>query len=94
MSEVNIIALNHCTQLAVKSMIKVCTTFCHIQTLFPGAQLFQHKIEDGQVIFVNSMAGHRVAAMSSKFYTATKYAVSALLEGWRLEVQTPEHFKT
>ena len=42
---------------------------------------------------MNSMAGHRVAAMSSKFYTATKYAVTALLEGWRLEVQTPEQFK-
>ena len=55
--------------------------------------IFQHKIEDGQVIFVNSMAGHRVAAMSSKFYTATKYAVTSLLEGWRLEVQTPEQFK-
>ena len=35
------------------------------------------------------MAGHRVADMSSKFYTATKYAVTALLEGWRLEVQKP-----
>ena len=49
--------------------------------------IFQNKIDDGQVIFVNSMAGHRVAAMSSKFYTATKYAVTALLEGWRMEVR-------
>merc|ERR1719150_3447668 len=39
------------------------------------------------------MAGHRVAAMSSKFYTATKYAVSALLEGWRLELFNQEETK-
>ena len=45
----------------------------------------QHKIDDGQVIFVNSMSGHRVAG-GSKFYSATKYAVTALLEGWRMEV--------
>jgi len=73
MSEVNIIALNHCTQLAVRSMIK-------------------HKIDDGQVIFVNSMSGHRVAG-GSKFYSATKFAVTALLEGWRMELFNQEETK-
>ena len=46
----------------------------------------QHKIDDGQVIFVNSMSGHRVEWSGSKFYVASKMAVTALLEGWRMEV--------
>ena len=36
------------------------------------------------------MAGHRVAPIpggKTRFYTATKYAVTALLEGWRQEVR-------
>ena len=89
MSEVNIIALNHCTQLAVKSMMKV-RYFVHtsIQVMSKKLEFFpiQHKIDDGQVIFVNSMSGHRVAG-GSKFYSATKFAVTALLEGWRMEVR-------
>ena len=88
MSEVNIIALNHCTQLAVKSMMKV-RYFLHTkeQVIPNKLEIFsiQHKIDDGQVIFVNSMSGHRVAG-GSKFYSATKFAVTALLEGWRMEV--------
>ena len=43
---------------------------------------FQNKIDDGQVILVNSMSGHRVApGPTTRFYTATKFAVTALLEG-------------
>ena len=43
---------------------------------------FQNKIDDGQVILVNSMSGHRVApSAKTRFYTATKFAVTALLEG-------------
>ena len=61
--------------------------FCILTWLFTKILLTsQHKIEDGQVIFVNSMSGHRVAG-GSKFYSATKFAVTALLEGWRMEVQ-------
>ena len=37
------------------------------------------------------MSGHRVAG-GSKFYSATKYAVTALLEGWRMEVQKPSRY--
>ena len=36
---------------------------------------------------VNSMSGHRLVPNSPlRFYAATKFAVSALTEGWRLEV--------
>ena len=45
--------------------------------------VFQNKIDDGQVILVNSMSGHRVSPLGAKarFYSATKFAVTALLEG-------------
>ena len=47
---------------------------------------FQHKIDDGQIVMVNSMSGHRVAPGKLRFYSATKFAVTGLLEGWRQEV--------
>ena len=45
--------------------------------------IFQNKIDDGQVILVNSMSGHRLSPLGGKtrFYSATKFAVNALLEG-------------
>ncbi|TRY74007.1 hypothetical protein TCAL_06693 [Tigriopus californicus] len=50
--------------------------------------MFKHKIDDGQVIFLNSLSGHRVLSNPAiHFYAATKYAVTALLEGWRQEVR-------
>merc|ERR1712062_211945 len=60
MLDVNVLSLQLCTQLAIKSMLK-------------------NKIDDGQVILVNSMSGHRVApSPKTRFYTATKFAVTAL----------------
>ena len=38
---------------------------------------------------VNSMSGHRVAPGKLRFYSATKFAVTGLLEGWRQEVNDP-----
>merc|ERR1711997_1269159 len=62
MLDVNVLSLQLCTQLAIKSMLK-------------------NKINDGQVIMVGSMSGHRVApSPKTRFYTATKYAVTALVE--------------
>jgi NAD(P)-dependent dehydrogenase (short-subunit alcohol dehydrogenase family) len=47
----------------------------------------QHKIDDGQIVMLNSMSGHRVPfGAPTKFYSATKFAVTGLLEGWRQEV--------
>merc|ERR1712156_596929 len=71
MLDVNVLSLQLCTQLAIESMLK-------------------NEIDDGQVILVNSMSGHRVAPVpggKTRFYTATKFAVTALLEGWRQEVR-------
>ena len=52
-------------------------------------EYFQHKIDDGQIVMVNSMSGHRVAPGKLRFYSATKFAVTGLLEGWRQEVNNP-----
>ena len=69
MLDVNVLSLQLCTQLAVKSMIK-------------------NSITDGQIILVNSMSGHRVPpSPKTRFYTATKHAVTALCEGWRQEIR-------
>merc|ERR1712226_539844 len=68
MLDVNVVGLNHCTQLAIKSMLK-------------------NKITDGQIVMVNSMSGHRVAPGKLRFYSATKFAVTGLLEGWRQELR-------
>lgn len=72
MLDVNVIGLTHCTQLAIKSMLK-------------------HNIDDGTIVFVNSMSGHRVSIDSKmRFYAATKHAVNALLEGFRQEIRSME----
>merc|ERR1719192_1926853 len=69
MLDVNVLSLQLCTQLAIKSMLK-------------------NDIKDGQIILVNSMSGHRVPpSPSTRFYSATKYAVTALCEGWRQELR-------
>ncbi|XP_003389223.1 PREDICTED: dehydrogenase/reductase SDR family member 11-like [Amphimedon queenslandica] len=44
------------------------------------------KIDDGHIVFINSMSGHRVTNYSH-FYCATKYAVTALVEGIRQELR-------
>merc|ERR1719270_2943326 len=48
----------------------------------------KHGVDDGQIIMVSSMSGHRVPPNpSTRFYAATKFAVTGLLEGWRQEVR-------
>lgn len=79
MLDVNVVALSLCTQLAVQSMTR-------------------HGVDDGQVVMVSSFSGHRVPPNPStrwrlshlplaRFYAATKFAVTGLLEGWRQEVR-------
>ncbi|XP_064618799.1 dehydrogenase/reductase SDR family member 11-like [Lineus longissimus] len=45
-------------------------------------------VDDGHIIHMNSMSGHRVTPMAdTHFYSATKYAVTALTEGLRQELR-------
>ena len=48
-------------------------------------------MNDGSIVMVNSMGGHRVTMASKlKFYSATKFAVTALCEGFRQELRQME----
>ncbi|XP_047451158.1 dehydrogenase/reductase SDR family member 11-like [Mugil cephalus] len=48
----------------------------------------ERNVDDGHIININSMCGHRVAPNSDMhFYTASKYAVTALTEGLRQELR-------
>ncbi|XP_012868531.1 PREDICTED: dehydrogenase/reductase SDR family member 11 [Dipodomys ordii] len=47
----------------------------------------EQNVDDGHIININSMCGHRVPFQSeTHFYCATKYAVTALTEGLRQEL--------
>nr|XP_055052077.1 dehydrogenase/reductase SDR family member 11-like [Misgurnus anguillicaudatus] len=48
----------------------------------------ERNVDDGHIININSMSGHRVVHNSDlHFYAATKYAVTALTEGLRQELR-------
>nr|XP_054756473.1 dehydrogenase/reductase SDR family member 11-like [Lytechinus pictus] len=47
--------------------------------------MLDNKVNDGQIIHLNSMSGHRV--VGDAFYCGTKYMVTALTEGLRTELR-------
>ncbi|MPC32866.1 dehydrogenase/reductase SDR family member 11-like [Portunus trituberculatus] len=50
--------------------------------------MLERGVDDGHIIHINSVAGHQVANFPSMhFYTASKYAVTALTEGMRQELR-------
>ena len=50
--------------------------------------MLDQNITDGHVVFINSMSGHAVHPHPlTRFYSVTKFAVTALVEGWRQEVR-------
>ncbi|KAK8729135.1 hypothetical protein OTU49_008644 [Cherax quadricarinatus] len=53
------------------------------------ASMQERKVDDGQIIQVSSMSGHRIVPHeATHFYTATKFAVTALTEGLRQELRS------
>ncbi|KFM74136.1 Dehydrogenase/reductase SDR family member 11, partial [Stegodyphus mimosarum] len=46
----------------------------------------EKNIDDGQIINISSMSGHRLASSMAAFYAGTKFMVRALTEGLRREV--------
>ena len=70
-----------------RQMLDVNVLAACLCTQLSLASMARHGVTDGQIVFLSSMSGHRVpASPSGRFYSATKFAVTGLLEGWRQEV--------
>jgi len=71
-----------------KNMLDVNVLALCLCTQLSVQSMIRHKIDDGQIVMVSSFSGHRVAPNpSTRFYAASKFAVTGLLEGWRQEVR-------
>jgi len=49
--------------------------------------LRQRGKDDGHIIHINSVSGHRVSPPTAHFYSASKHALTALTEGLKIELQ-------
>lgn len=47
----------------------------------------EKNIDDGQIIHISSMAGHRIPGSTNNFYSGTKFMVRTLAEGLRRELK-------
>ncbi len=71
-----------------REMIDVNVLGLSITTREAILLMLDSDINEGQIINLNSMGGHRVLTNSAThFYSATKFAVRALTEGLRQELQ-------
>ncbi|XP_043115100.1 dehydrogenase/reductase SDR family member 11b [Puntigrus tetrazona] len=71
-----------------KTMIDVNVIALSVCTREAYQSMKERNIDDGHIININSMSGHRVVnSADSHFYTASKYAVTALTEGLRQELR-------
>ncbi|NP_001088432.1 dehydrogenase/reductase (SDR family) member 11 S homeolog [Xenopus laevis] len=71
-----------------KTMIDVNVLALSICTREAYQSMKERNIDDGHIININSMSGHRVVPTAvMHFYSATKYAVTALTEGIRQELR-------
>ncbi|XP_022317772.2 dehydrogenase/reductase SDR family member 11-like isoform X2 [Crassostrea virginica] len=91
---INNAGLAHCAPLLSgstadwKNMLDVNVLGLCICTREAFQQMRKNKVDDGHIFLINSMSGHRVIpSANGHFYSATKYAVSGLLEGIRNELQ-------
>ncbi|XP_013855799.1 dehydrogenase/reductase SDR family member 11 [Austrofundulus limnaeus] len=71
-----------------KNMLDVNVLALSVCTREAYQSMKERNIDDGHIINLNSMSGHRILPKSDiHFYTATKYAVTALTEGLRQELR-------
>ncbi|XP_041653010.1 dehydrogenase/reductase SDR family member 11-like [Cheilinus undulatus] len=71
-----------------KNMLDVNVLGLSICTREAYQSMKERNIDDGHIIHINSMSGHRVVRHpDAHFYSATKYAVTALTEGLRQELR-------
>ncbi|XP_030008614.1 dehydrogenase/reductase SDR family member 11-like [Sphaeramia orbicularis] len=73
---------------AWKSMLDVNVLALSICTREAYQSMKERNVDDGHIININSMGGHRVVPHADvHFYFATKFAVTALTEGLRQELR-------
>ncbi|XP_048872720.1 dehydrogenase/reductase SDR family member 11a isoform X2 [Brienomyrus brachyistius] len=71
-----------------RNMIDVNVLALAICTRQAYQSMKERHVDDGHIININSMGGHRmVPSADEHFYCATKYAVTALTEGLRQELR-------
>ncbi|XP_030600420.1 dehydrogenase/reductase SDR family member 11-like [Archocentrus centrarchus] len=71
-----------------KNMMDVNVLALSICTREAYQSMKERNVDDGHIININSICGHRVVPNANlHFYTATKYAVTALTEGLRQELR-------
>ncbi|XP_013875092.1 dehydrogenase/reductase SDR family member 11a [Austrofundulus limnaeus] len=71
-----------------RNMIDVNILALSICTREAYKSMKERNVDDGHIININSMGGHRVVPSADEhFYCATKYAVTALTEGIRQELR-------
>ncbi|XP_070572613.1 dehydrogenase/reductase SDR family member 11-like [Ptychodera flava] len=71
-----------------KTMLDVNVVALSICTREAVKQMRERNVDDGHIIHLNSMSGHRMPTMGyTNFYCGTKYMVTALTEGLRRELR-------
>ncbi|KAM8768002.1 dehydrogenase/reductase SDR family member 11-like [Acanthopagrus schlegelii] len=71
-----------------KNMLDVNVLALCICTREAYQSMKERNVDDGHIININSMSGHRVVPSADiHFYSSTKYAVTALTEGLRQELR-------
>uniref|UniRef100_H3BDM6 Dehydrogenase/reductase SDR family member 11 n=1 Tax=Latimeria chalumnae TaxID=7897 RepID=H3BDM6_LATCH len=71
-----------------RNMIDVNVMALSICTREAYQSMKERNVDDGHIININSMSGHRIVPISaSHFYCATKFAVTAMTEGLRQELR-------
>ncbi|XP_068601430.1 dehydrogenase/reductase SDR family member 11-like isoform X2 [Brachionichthys hirsutus] len=73
---------------AWKNMLDVNVLGLCICTREAYQSMKERRVDDGHIININGMSGHRVPNMAAAhFYSSTKFAVTALTEGLRQELR-------